>query len=120
MTHDHAPDREQRDALLTAFALDAVTPEERAAVERLLADPANAAARAQVAEVRATAAALRTSRDADAPRGRPNCGGPCSPPQPAGETWRRPSPPSPAAAAASGSGCWRSAPAPPCACCSPG
>jgi secreted protein with Ig-like and vWFA domain len=67
MTHDHDADREQRDALLTAFALDAVTPEERAAVERLLADPANAAARAHVAEVRATAAALRTGRDADMP-----------------------------------------------------
>jgi secreted protein with Ig-like and vWFA domain/anti-sigma-K factor RskA len=72
MTHDHDPDREQRDALLTAFALDAVTPEERAAVERLLADPANAAARAHVAEVRATAAALRTSRDADMPARSPD------------------------------------------------
>jgi secreted protein with Ig-like and vWFA domain/anti-sigma-K factor RskA len=67
MTHDHDPDRERREALLTAYALDAVTPDERAAVERLLTDPANAAARAHVAEVRATAAALRIGRDADMP-----------------------------------------------------
>ena len=72
MTHDHDPDRERHDALLTAYALDAVTPEERAAVERLLADPANAAARAQVAEVRATAAALKAARDADTPARSPD------------------------------------------------
>jgi Ca-activated chloride channel family protein len=72
MTHEHDADRERRDALLTAYALDAVTPEERAAVERLLADPGNTAARAHVAEVRATAAALRTSRDADMPARSPD------------------------------------------------
>jgi Ca-activated chloride channel family protein len=72
MTHDHEPDRERHDALLTAYALDAVTPEERAAVERLLADPANAAALAHVAEVRATAAALKVARDADMPARSPD------------------------------------------------
>jgi secreted protein with Ig-like and vWFA domain len=72
MTHDHEPARERHDVLLTAYALDAVTPEERAAVERLLADPANAAARAHVAEVRATAAALKVARDADLPTRSPD------------------------------------------------
>jgi Ca-activated chloride channel family protein len=72
MTHDHELDRERHDVLLTAYALDAVTPEERAAVERLLADPANAAALAHVAEVRTTAAALKVARDADMPARSPD------------------------------------------------
>ena len=67
MNTENHPSRDDRDALLTAYALDAVTPEERAAVERLLADPAAVAARDHVAEIRATAAAVRAARDTDLP-----------------------------------------------------
>jgi secreted protein with Ig-like and vWFA domain len=63
MTSDRDQNRDDRDALLTAYALDAVTPEERAVVERLLADSDAGAASRHVAEVRATAAALRAARD---------------------------------------------------------
>lgn len=61
------PSREDRDALLTASALGMVSPEERADVERLLAAPDAAAARAHVAEVRVTAAALKTARVSEMP-----------------------------------------------------
>jgi Ca-activated chloride channel family protein len=67
MSPDQDPIREDRDALLTAYALDMVTPEERVAVERLLAAPDAAASRAHVAEVRATAAALKAARAEDVP-----------------------------------------------------
>jgi len=61
------PSREDRDTLLTAYALGMATPEERADVDRLLAAPDAAAARAHVAEVRATAAALEAARAGEMP-----------------------------------------------------
>jgi Ca-activated chloride channel family protein len=67
MSPDQNPSREDRDTLLTAYAIDAATPEERAVVERLLAAPDSAAARAHVAEVRATAAALKAARAEEMP-----------------------------------------------------
>lgn len=67
MNHDDAT-REALDALMSAYALDLATADERAAVERLLADPSGAAAREQVAEVRALAAALKAARHGDLPQ----------------------------------------------------
>ena len=67
MSHDAARNREDRDILLTAYALGELSGEDLAAVERLLADPAAAAARTHVAEVRATTAALKAARTADLP-----------------------------------------------------
>ena len=67
MSPDQDPSREDRDTLLTAYALGMVTPEEQADVERLLAAPDAAAARAHVAEVRVTAAALKTARAGEMP-----------------------------------------------------
>jgi len=67
MNHDNARNREDREVLLTAYALGELAGEDLAAVERLLADPAAAEARAQVAEVRATAAALKVARGAEMP-----------------------------------------------------
>jgi len=66
MSPDQDLSREDRDTLLTAYALDMATPEGRAVVERLLAAP-DAAARAHVAEVRATAAALKAARAEEMP-----------------------------------------------------
>ena len=67
MSPDQDLSREDRDTLLTAYALGMVTPEERADVERLLAAPDAAAARAHVAEVRVTAAALEAARAGEMP-----------------------------------------------------
>ena len=67
MSHDAARNREDCDILLTAYALGELSGEDLAAVERLLADPAAAAARTHVAEVRATTAALKAARTADLP-----------------------------------------------------
>ncbi|MFM8986373.1 MAG: vWA domain-containing protein, partial [Planctomycetia bacterium] len=67
MNNDAAQAREDRDVLLTAYALGELAGNDVAAVERLLADPAAAAARAHVAEVRATAAALKAARGAEMP-----------------------------------------------------
>ena len=67
MSHDTARHPEDHDVLLTAYALGELSGDELAAVERLLADPAAVAAREHVAEVRATATALRAARDADLP-----------------------------------------------------
>jgi Ca-activated chloride channel family protein len=67
MSRDDAQAREARDILLTAYALGGLSGDDQAAVERLLADPAAANARAHVAEVRATAAALKASREEELP-----------------------------------------------------
>ena len=67
MSPDQDPSREDRDTLLTAYALGMVSPEERTDVERLLAAPDAAAARAHVAEVRVTAAALEAARAGEMP-----------------------------------------------------
>ena len=67
MNHDDAQAREDRDVLLTAYALGELAGEDLAAVERLLADPAAADARAHVAEIRATAAALKAIREEELP-----------------------------------------------------
>ena len=61
-----SPDCEERDALLSAYALGELDGPERDAVERLLADPAATEAHRLVAETRAVAAALRQAR-ADEP-----------------------------------------------------
>jgi Ca-activated chloride channel family protein len=58
---------EAADARLTAHALEQLEGDERAAVERLLADPARHGDRAAVEETRQLAAALRAGRLADAP-----------------------------------------------------
>jgi secreted protein with Ig-like and vWFA domain len=67
MSHDDAQAREDRDILLTAYALGELAGDELAAVERLLADPAAADARAHVAEVRAAAEALKAIREEELP-----------------------------------------------------
>jgi secreted protein with Ig-like and vWFA domain len=67
MSHDHEPNRDDRDALLSAYALDMATPEERAAVERLLADPTAAATRAHVDEIRALGTALKAAGAGELP-----------------------------------------------------
>jgi Ca-activated chloride channel homolog len=67
MSHDHEPNRDNRDTLLTVYAIEMAAPEERAAVERLLADPAAAAARAEVDEIRAVATALKAARAEELP-----------------------------------------------------
>jgi Ca-activated chloride channel family protein len=67
MNHDDAQAREDRDVLLTAYALGELSGAELTAVERLLADPAAADARAHVAEVRGTAAALKALREQELP-----------------------------------------------------
>ena len=59
-----ASEQELPEALITAYALGELDPAESAQVERLLVDPSASAARQQVADVRALAAALR-SRVAD-------------------------------------------------------
>ena len=59
-------DREERDALLSAYALGELEGTERNAVERLLADPAATEARRLVAETGMVATALRQAR-ADEP-----------------------------------------------------
>jgi Ca-activated chloride channel family protein len=58
---------EAADARLTAHALEQLEGDERAAVERLLADPARHGDRAAVEETRQLAAALRAGRLADVP-----------------------------------------------------
>jgi len=67
MNHDDARNREDRDILLTAYALGDLSGDDLTAVERLLADPAATAARAHVAEVRATAAALKAAHAEEMP-----------------------------------------------------
>jgi anti-sigma factor RsiW len=67
MSHDDAQAREDRDILLTAYALGELSGDDLATVERLLADPAAADARAHVAEVRGTAAALKAIREQELP-----------------------------------------------------
>jgi Mg-chelatase subunit ChlD len=62
MSHVDALAREDRDILLTAYALGELSGDDQAAIERLLADPTAADARAHVAEVRAIAAALKAIR----------------------------------------------------------
>ena len=81
MSPDQDPSREDRDALLTAYALGMVTPEERTDVERLLAAPDAAAAGPTLPR---SASRLRHSRPPAPARCRsdpPICGGPCSPPR---------------------------------------
>jgi Ca-activated chloride channel family protein len=58
---------EDRDALLSAYALGDLEGAEKDFVERLLADPAATDARRVVAETRAVAAAVRAARAEDAP-----------------------------------------------------
>ena len=60
-------DGEERDALLSAYALGELEGAERDAVEQLLADPAATDARQLVAETRAVAAALRQARAGEPP-----------------------------------------------------
>jgi Ca-activated chloride channel family protein len=72
MTHDPTTalnrlDREERDALLSAYALGELTGAERDGVERLLADPAATEARRLVTETRTVATALREDRVNDMP-----------------------------------------------------
>jgi secreted protein with Ig-like and vWFA domain len=67
MSHDDAQAREDLDILLTAYALGELSGADQAAVERLLADPAAADARAHVAEVRGAAAALKALREQELP-----------------------------------------------------
>lgn len=67
MSHDAARNREDGEILLTAYALGDLSGDDLAAVERLLADPAATAARAHVAEVRATAAALKAAHAEEMP-----------------------------------------------------
>ncbi|MFM9025730.1 MAG: von Willebrand factor type A domain-containing protein [Planctomycetaceae bacterium] len=61
------PDREERDALLSAHALGELSGPDLDAVERLLADPGADDARRTVAETRDIAAALRAGRGLDLP-----------------------------------------------------
>jgi len=56
---------ERQEALITAYALGELGPVESAEAERLLAEPTAAAARRQVADVRAMAAVLRSRIDDD-------------------------------------------------------
>ena len=56
-----ASEQELPEALITAYALGELDPAESAQVERLLVDPSASAASQQVADVRALAAALRSS-----------------------------------------------------------
>ncbi|MFM8415161.1 MAG: von Willebrand factor type A domain-containing protein [Planctomycetota bacterium] len=67
MSHDLEWNRDDRDALLTAYALDMASPEERAAVERLLADPTATTTRAEVDEIRALSTALKAARAEEQP-----------------------------------------------------
>jgi len=72
MTHDPTTalnrlDREELDALLSAYALGELTGAERDGVERLLADPAATEARRLVTETRAVATALREARSDEPP-----------------------------------------------------
>jgi secreted protein with Ig-like and vWFA domain len=66
-THFDSLDREERDALVSAYALGELEGAERVFVERLLADPAAAEARRIVAETAAVATALRAARAEDPP-----------------------------------------------------
>ncbi len=72
MSHEHdnvspATNQEERNALLTAYALGQLTGAEREAVEAMLADPEAEAARRHVAEVSQCAAALAAAREIDFP-----------------------------------------------------
>jgi Ca-activated chloride channel family protein len=65
--HFESSSSEERDALLTCYALGELAGAERDFVERLLADPAAADARRVVAETRAVGAALRAARTEESP-----------------------------------------------------
>ncbi|MFM7290421.1 MAG: von Willebrand factor type A domain-containing protein [Planctomycetia bacterium] len=60
-------ERERRESLATAYAMDELDAGERAEAERLIADPNQAEMVRQVAEVRAIAGALKAEFDGDAP-----------------------------------------------------